>query len=55
MTPEEVVLTDSSTNPAIVLWQKVMEQVHDGLANKEFNKPAKRDRVHGLPRQRPAP
>lgn len=37
--PEEVVLTDSSTNPAIVLWQKVMEQVHDGLANKEFNKP----------------
>ena len=37
--PEEVVLTDSSTNPAIILWQKVMEQVHDGLANKEFNKP----------------
>ena len=37
--PEEVVLTDSSTNPVIVLWQKVMEQVHDGLANKEFNKP----------------
>lgn len=37
--PEEVVLTDSSTNPAIVLWQKVMEQVHGGLANKEFNKP----------------
>lgn len=36
--PEEVVLTDSSTNPAIVLWQKVMEQVHDGLPNKEFNK-----------------
>ena len=36
--PEEVVLTDSSTNPAIVLWQKVMEQVHDGLANKEFNR-----------------
>ena len=26
--PEEVVLTDSETNPAIVLWQKVMEQVH---------------------------
>ena len=37
--PEEVVLTDSSTNPAIVLWQKVMELVHDGLANKEFNQP----------------
>ena len=37
--PEEVVLTDSSTNPAIVLWQKVIEQVHDGLPNKEFNKP----------------
>lgn len=52
--PEEVVLTDSSTNPAIVLWQKVMEQVHDGLPNKEFNKPTNVVRVYGLPRQRPS-
>ena len=37
--PEEVVLTDSSANPATVLWQKVMAKVHEGLANKEFNKP----------------
>ena len=37
--PEEVVLTDSSANPATVLWQKVMQKVHEGLPNKEFNKP----------------
>ena len=37
--PEEVVLTDSATNPAIVLWQKVMAGVHNGLANEEFRKP----------------
>ncbi len=37
--PEEVVLTDSTTNPAIVLWKKVMEQVHDGLADKPFARP----------------
>ena len=37
--PEEVVLTDSSANPATVLWQKVMAKVHEGLANREFNKP----------------
>ena len=37
--PEEVVLTDSTANPATVLWQKVMAKVHEGLANKEFNKP----------------
>ena len=37
--PEEVVLTDSTTNPAIVLWKQVMEQVHDGLADKPFARP----------------
>ena len=39
-TPEEVVLTDSSTNPAIVLWQKVMAGVHKGLKTADFKKPA---------------
>ena len=37
--PEEVVLTNSETNPAVVLWQKVMSTLHEGLANKEFAKP----------------
>ena len=37
--PEEVVLTDSSANPATVLWQKVMTQVHEDLPNRAFNKP----------------
>ena len=37
--PEEVVLTDSSANPATVLWQKVMAKVHEDLPNKQFNKP----------------
>ena len=37
--PEEVVLTNSETNPAVVLWQKVMSTLHTGLANKEFAKP----------------
>lgn len=37
--PEEVVLTDSSTNPAIVLWKNVMQRVHEGLADKPFARP----------------
>ena len=37
--PEEVVLTDSTTNPAIVLWQKVMQGVHKNLKYAEFKKP----------------
>ncbi len=37
--PEEIVLTDSTANPATVLWQKVMAQVHEGLANRQFNRP----------------
>ena len=38
--PEEIVLTDSETNPAIVMWKKVMEQVHQDLKNKAFRQPA---------------
>jgi penicillin-binding protein 1A len=37
--PEEVVLTDSDTNPAIVLWKKVMDEVHQDLQEKDFAKP----------------
>lgn len=38
--PEEIVLTDSETNPSIVMWQKVMQQVHENLKNKSFKQPA---------------
>ena len=37
--PEEVNLTESSTNPAAYLWQKVMAGVHEGLENKDFERP----------------
>ena len=37
--PEEIILTDSTTNPAIVLWKDVMEIVHRGLKDKDFRKP----------------
>ena len=37
--PEEIVLTDSDTNPAIALWQKVMDNVHAGLRDREFSRP----------------
>jgi len=37
--PEEVVLTDTTENPAVYLWQKVMEVVHKDLAPVEFEKP----------------
>ncbi|MCQ2420775.1 MAG: hypothetical protein MJ118_06540, partial [Clostridia bacterium] len=37
--PEEVVLTNSDTNPAITLWQSVMENVHSGLRDREFSRP----------------
>ncbi len=37
--PEEVNLTESSTNPAAYLWQKVMAGVHEGLENKSFEQP----------------
>ncbi len=38
-TPEEVVLTDSAVNPAVKLWQQVMQDVHTGISNKSFAKP----------------
>ena len=38
--PEEIVLTQSTENPAVSLWQKVMSQVHEGLENREFAWPA---------------
>ena len=38
--PEEVVLTDTTTNPAVSLWQKVMERVHTGLAYRDFDQPS---------------
>lgn len=37
--PEEVVLTDSSINPAVKLWKDVMSTVHKGLENRSFPKP----------------
>ena len=38
--PEEIVLTDSDTNPSIVMWQKVMRLVHQNLKDKSFKQPA---------------
>jgi len=37
--PEEVVLSDSDTNPSAYLWQKVMAAVHQNLPAREFDKP----------------
>ena len=37
--PEEVVLTDTTENPAVSLWQKVMSQVHADLQPAAFEKP----------------
>lgn len=37
--PEEVILTSSSTNPALSLWKKVMTPIHEGLSAKQFPKP----------------
>ena len=37
--PEEVNLTESSTNPAAYLWQKVMASIHEGLESKSFQRP----------------
>ncbi len=36
--PEEIVLKDSSTNPAISLWRQVMRPIHEGLEWKSFKK-----------------
>ena len=38
--PEEIVLTESDTNPSIVMWQKVMSIVHENLKNKAFKQPS---------------
>lgn len=38
--PEEVVLTESSTNPSAYLWQKVMASIHEGLESQTFVRPA---------------
>ncbi len=37
-TPERIRVTPGS-NPAAILWQKVMSQVHEGLESRDFNKP----------------
>lgn len=37
--PEEVVLTESSTNPAVALWKQVMAPIHETLENQEFTQP----------------
>ncbi len=36
---QERVKTESGSNPAAVMWKKVMSQVHEGLENKDFPKP----------------
>ena len=38
--PEEVVLTDTTENPAVTLWQKVMAGIHEDLPEASFDKPA---------------
>ena len=37
--PEEIVLTESSENPAVYLWHQVMEGVHKDIGFAEFRKP----------------
>lgn len=37
--PEEVKLTDTTTNPALYLWHEVMERVHEGLEGRAFARP----------------
>jgi penicillin-binding protein 1A len=38
--PEEIILTDTTENPAITLWRKVMELAHKGKASRSFTQPA---------------
>lgn len=33
---DEIVLTGNRTNPAIVMWRRVMSKLHEGLENKPF-------------------
>ena len=37
--PEEVILSDSWTNPAIVMWNQVMKPLHEGLEYRSFPQP----------------
>ena len=37
--PEEIVLTDTTGNPAVYLWHEVMEGVHEELEYEQFQKP----------------
>lgn len=37
--PEEIILTDSTENPAVYLWHEVMEGVHEELEFAQFQKP----------------
>lgn len=37
--PEEMVLTNTSDNPAVTLWQMVMDGVHNSLSTAKFVKP----------------
>lgn len=36
---EQVILSDSYTNPAIVMWNKVMRPLHESLEKRSFNTP----------------
>ena len=38
--PEEIILTDSTENPAAFMWHEVMSRVHNGLEPAKFSKPA---------------
>ena len=38
--PEEIVLTDSTANPAAELWRKVMTKLHQNLPSRSFEKPS---------------
>ncbi len=37
--PEQVILSDSWTNPAIVMWNQVMRPMHEGLEYQSFDQP----------------
>jgi penicillin-binding protein 1A len=38
--PEEVILSGSSTNPALAMWKSVMTKVHTDLPAQKFDRPA---------------
>lgn len=38
--PEEIVLTDTTANPAVTLWRKVMGIVHEDKADRSFSQPS---------------